>query len=321
MDIVPAGRNPPPAIRLPAARTVRKIALCGSHSTSLADAPWDDPSWEFWGHASSRAWYRRTMDRYFDLHPPACWTKGGKKTGAYPKWLAKNTVPIYMQKRWPEVPASVQYPKGRILNEFAYAHRRRYFANHVAWMIALAITEGVTHVGLFGVNYSAQSEYERQRGSAEYWLGQLDGRGVTLILPEQCDLLADPVPLYGYESHDEATGLLRAEYKRKQWKPEQTIEPIKPGETFTLAQPPKELLEQIAAEEAEHPRPEWAIGYEPTLVAKDGASVGDDGFRVTLSVPDNGLGMSLTHSEGLPMKGPNGTVTWPGRPVTVKETA
>jgi hypothetical protein len=261
MDLKPfPGTAPHPAARPVAARTVRKIALCGSHSSSLADAPWEDPSWEFWGHASSRAWYRRPMDRYFDLHPKACWYRGGKKSSLYPKWLAVNTVPIYMQKRVPEVPASVQYPKGRILAEFSYAHRRRYFANHAAWMIALAITEGVTHVGLFGIDYSAQSEYQTQRGSAEYWLGQLDGRGITVILPDQCSLLSEPALLYGYESHFEETGKLRPEYQPKKWA-EKAIRPIVPGQPVPpLAEPPKDLLEDIRNEEAEHPRPAWALG-------------------------------------------------------------
>lgn len=256
--ISPTGRHERPV----AARTVRKIALCGSHSSSLRDAPWDDPSWEFWGHASSRAWYARPMDRYFDLHPRACWFRGGKKTSAYPKWLERNTVPIYMQKRWPEVPAAVAYPKGRILAEFSYAHRRRYFANHAAWMIALALTEGVTHMGLFGIDYSAQSEYATQRGSAEYWLGQLDGRGVVVILPDQCSLLAEPALLYGYDSHDVETGILKDPYKRKEWKGPD-IRPIVPGEKVARAQPPSSLLAEMAAEEAEHPRPAWALGPLP----------------------------------------------------------
>jgi hypothetical protein len=253
----------PSAPKASAARTVRKVALCGSHSDSLVDAPWTDPSWEFWGHASSRAWYGRQMDRYFDLHPRSCWTRGGKKSAAYPKWLAKNLVPIYMQDRYEEVPASIKYPKGRILTEFSSAHQRHYFANHLAWMVALALTEGVTHVGLFGINYSAQSEYERQRGSAEYWLGQCDARGVIVHLPEKCDLLRDPVSLYGYESHDEVTGLLVADYKRKAWKPAQTIQPLAPGEVPKRAQPPKEIAEAIALEEKEYPRPEWALGPLP----------------------------------------------------------
>lgn len=243
--------------RFVAARTVRKVALCGSHDASLTDAPWTDPSWEFWGHASSRGWYRRRMDRYFDLHVRACWSRGGRKGAAYPKWLARQTVPIYMQDVYPEVPASVKYPKGQILAEFADA--RPYFTNQVAWMIALALTEGVTHLGLFGINYGTQGEYERQRGSAEYWLGRAAGMGVRIILPEQCTLLREPALLYGYESHDEQTGALKAEYQPKVWKPQETIKPVAPGQIVKLAQPPANLVAVIAAEEKEFPRPEWAF--------------------------------------------------------------
>lgn len=262
MELGPVGMgraNPPP--RPAAARTVRKVALCGSHSDSLRDAPWDDPTWEFWGHASSRAWYKRPMDRYFDLHPRAVWTRGGKKTHAYPKWLAKNTVPIFMQQRFDDVPASVKFPKGRILTEFGDA--RPYFANHAAWMIALAMTEGVSVLGLFGVNYGTESEYVRQRGSAEYWLGRAAERGIRIVLPEQCTLLAEPALLYGYESHDEKTGLLKEAYKVKTWRPEDRITPIGEGKPIPLAEPPAELLAEIAAEEKEYPRPAWALGPLP----------------------------------------------------------
>lgn len=246
--------KPPRAIT----RSVRKVALCGSHSASLADAPWDDPSWEFWGHASSRAWYARALDRYFDLHPRACWTRGGRKTAKYPRWLAGNTVPIYMQDHYDEVPASIKYPKSRILLEFGGA--RPYFTNHVAWMIALALTEGITHLALFGINYGTEGEYVKQRGSAEYWLGRAEGMGVNVVLPEQCTLLSEPARLYGYESHDETTGQLLPEYAPKVWKPAETITPLKPGQTFERAEPPKHLREQIALEEKEYPRPAWALG-------------------------------------------------------------
>jgi len=250
-----------PIPRATATRTVRKVALCGSHSDSLRDAPWNDPTWEFWGHASSRAWYRRPMDRYFDLHPRACWSRGGKKSALYPKWLAKNTVPLYMQDKYSEIPSSRRYPKGQVLAEFGDA--RSYFTNHVAWMIALAMTEGVSVLGLWGINYGTESEYVRQRGSAEYWLGRAAQSGIRIILPEQCTLLAEPSLLYGYESHDEETGLLKAAYRRREWKPSQTIEPMKPGEMRLLAKPPAELLTDIALEESEYPRPEWALGPLP----------------------------------------------------------
>jgi hypothetical protein len=60
-----------------------------------------------------------------------------------------------MQRHYPEIPQSVMYPKGRVVAEF-----RRYFTSQAAWMIALALTEGVTHVGFFGIHYDARDERE-----------------------------------------------------------------------------------------------------------------------------------------------------------------
>lgn len=247
----------------PAARTVRKIALYGSHPSTLMDAPWGDPSWEHWGHSSSRSWYRRPMDRYFDLHPKACWTMYGKKHQSYLKWLKRNTVPIYMQEQWEEVPAAVKYPKGQILQEFGGS--RPYFTNHVAWMIALAMTEGVTHIGLWGINYSSESEYARQRGSAEYWLGRAEERGIRVVLPEQCSLLREPALLYGYESHDLKTGQLKEEFKRKVWGSGQDKKPVMDGESLPIPMPPPAVLRMIEEEEREGQRPDWA---GPSILAR-----------------------------------------------------
>ena len=238
-------------------RTVRKVGFLGSHTNSLSDAPWGDPSWELWGHASARIYYSRALDRYFDLHRPECWRARGKKEG-YVNWLKRNTVPIYMPEVYPDVPASIRYPKGRILTEFSYAHSRKYFTNHLAWMAALAITEGVTHVGLWGINYGTETEYAKQRGCAEYWLGQLDARGIQVILPEQCTLLNVPASLYGYASHDEKGMLL------PEWKAEPKEEPkvITADNQSKKAVPPPEIADQIAVDEQE--RPEWALGPLPS---------------------------------------------------------
>jgi hypothetical protein len=59
----------------------------------------------------------------------------------------------------------------------------------------------VTHIGVFGCDYATGSEYGPQRGSAEYWLGVAEGRGVQVCLPPGCDLLNKPHLMYGYQSH------------------------------------------------------------------------------------------------------------------------
>ena len=243
--------RPPRAI----SRTTRKVGLIGSHMPSLTDCPWKDQSWELWAHASSRSFYKREPDVFFEMHSRERWIRSGKKGSSYFKWLQRNTVPMYMQKRHEDIPAAIEYPLGRVLQEFAQG--RPYFTNTIAYMIALALTEGVTHLGLWGVNYSAQSEYGIQRGCAEYWLGRAIQADVHVILPEQCSLLKEPALLYGYESHDEQ-GILVKEYMPKVFKPAETITPLRPGEKFEKAQPPEWLRKEIEQEEADYPRPEWA---------------------------------------------------------------
>lgn len=262
MEIRHAPAVPPPGRAPLSTRAVRKVGIFGSHAPSLADAPWFDGSWELWGHATARAWYARPLDRYYDLHPKSCWTRGGKKGHLYPQWLSKQTTPIYMQQRYSEVPASIEFPKRRILQEFGSP--RPYFTNHTAWMIAHALTEGVSHIGLWGINYKLESEYLMQRASAEYWIGRAVERGVQIILPEQCSLLREPNLLYGYESHDEETGILKPEYAKKEFPPSPEVVAGKPGRE--PAKPPKDLLEDIEREEMEFPRPTHLglIGPEPT---------------------------------------------------------
>jgi hypothetical protein len=185
----------PPVIPQPIAGPgrQRKIALIGSaHTCNLT--PWYDPTWEIWAHATVNAYCKR-VDRYFDLHP---WKWISEKpVPGYVEWLAKLQTPIYMQRRFQKVPASLRYPKERIVAEYP-----RYFTSHAAWMIALALSEGVTHLGFFGIHYALDEEHKKQRAGCEFWMGVAVGRGVQIVNPEGSPLLREPKWLYGYESHD-----------------------------------------------------------------------------------------------------------------------
>lgn len=185
---------PPPLYEPPGLGRLRKIALIGTAET-MCLAPFHDPSWEIWSHSSCAHALPRA-DRVFDLHPKAFWIKPKKWHRDYVRWLRECPVPIYMQKHYPEIPQSIRYPRERILAEF-----RRYFTSQTAWMIALALTEGVTHLGFFGIHYAAADERTTQRWGCEYWMGQAEGRGVQLVLPVGCPLLRQPTWLYGYENY------------------------------------------------------------------------------------------------------------------------
>lgn len=177
---------------------LRKIACLGGAS-SLKYTPWTDPTWELWAHASCRHLCKRDPDLLFDMHPPELWRDPKKKTWdpKYLTWLTTNRVPIMMQNVYPDVPGSMKYPFETMITEFP----RGYMTNHLAYMVALALMEGVTHLAVFGCDYNTNSEYGPQRGSAEYWLGVAEGRGVQVQIAPLCDLLNKPSLLYGYESH------------------------------------------------------------------------------------------------------------------------
>ncbi|HUX00277.1 MAG TPA: hypothetical protein VMY35_04790 [Phycisphaerae bacterium] len=176
---------------------LRKIALIGTAAT-IYHAPWDDPTWEIWSHASAvNLVPQQRVDRWIDLHPPHCWRQPKRWHTDYYGWLKTLRTPIWMQKKYKDVPASVPFPKDRLLSEFG-----RYFTSQTAWMIGAALTEGVTHLGFFGVHYESNAEYRSQRAGCEWMMGVAFGRGVNLVLPPTSPLLSRPTWLYGYESHE-----------------------------------------------------------------------------------------------------------------------
>jgi hypothetical protein len=198
-----AGEDGGTAWRRPPFFRTKKLGLLGS-TDNIGFAPWDDPSWTLAAHPCCRPLCQREPDWYFDLHRPECFrveAKGWNKQ--YHTWLKNLQTPIFMQKAWPEIPMSVRYPKERIFSEF-----RPYFSNHCAYMIALAMTEGVTHIGLYGCQY-AGAERGVQRDSLTYWLGRFEQAGGTVVIPAFHNTLLTQ-PLYGYESHDEFGRLLPA---------------------------------------------------------------------------------------------------------------
>lgn len=190
----------------------KKLGLLGN-TASLDYAPWFDPSWTLAAHPCCQPRCRREPDWYFDLHPPSTFRTKKAWRGwvkDYHGWLKRLTTPIFMQEAYADIPAAVRFPRERLMAEF-----RAYFTNHCAWMIALAMTEGVTHIGLFGCQYGG-IERSVQRDSLTYWLGRFEQYGGTVVIPPKYNsVLCEPMALYGYESHDAETGELIPAYRVK----------------------------------------------------------------------------------------------------------
>jgi hypothetical protein len=85
-----------------------------------------------------------------------------------------------------------------------------FATNHCAYLIALAMLEGVEQIGLFGCQY-ADAERASQRESLIYWIARFEQYGGRVVVPRRGNAIMVR-KLYGYESHDEH-GKLIEEYR------------------------------------------------------------------------------------------------------------
>jgi len=186
-----------------ASRPARKIAIIG-YTDSRFDAPYAEDGWEMWGlnnlHVQTPPEQMAKFTRWYDLHDRATITSDE----AHVAFLKNTELPVYTWTANPEWPTSLSYPREEIIEEFG-----RYFTNSISWMIAHAILEGATTIGVWGVDMAQSTEYAAQRPSCEYFLGLAAGLGVEIIIAETSDLLKTAV-LYG-----ESDGGLRAKLEQR----------------------------------------------------------------------------------------------------------
>lgn len=171
----------------------KRICLVGSAPSSVALAPYNDPSFLIWACSpGARPHLKREPDAYFEMHlwePDAPWF-----APEYVDYLAKMRGPVFMLEPLPQFPTSVAYPKDAMLAEFG----PYFFTSSLSWMFALAIMSGATEIALYGVDMSASEEiYTHQRAGCHFFIHEAKKRGITVTIPGQSDL-AQPTPLYGY---------------------------------------------------------------------------------------------------------------------------
>ena len=132
-----------------------KVAIVGC-SDSKDDAPFDNESWELWG-VNNLFFHIKRWTRWFEIHniqfDGQKWLRRGspdfrgQTVNDYVAGLAGMKTPVYMQKKWPQIPNSAAYPVKKIIDHFG-----DYFTNTISWMIALAIWMGYKEIGVWGVD-------------------------------------------------------------------------------------------------------------------------------------------------------------------------
>lgn len=191
------------SVRLPSAR---KVAIVGGAS-SRRQAPFADDTWDVWAFSSLRLPTPR-ISRWFEMHAPGDLstqltrsTPIRRSYREHVRFLRRLNCPVYMQRRFPQLPRSVPYPLTDALQTFG-----RCFTSSASYMIALAIMKRYDTIGVWGIHLTAQSVYARQRPGVEYLLGVARQRGIELYLPPGSPLRVPLHPvlprtdvLYGYD--------------------------------------------------------------------------------------------------------------------------
>lgn len=206
------------------------IAIVGNYVFTMGAAPFDDPSWDIWAIGTNANILKR-WDRCHEIHDMEH-TEG--LYGDIPTWAAgwkylqdqPPGKPIYMQKKHPKVPASVEYPLKDILRKFGrhlwWAGRvvdgveqppnrkRPYpFVATACYQLAQAIDELTPKVrkgqkcriGLWGIDMTGVDEYDYQKPAVWSLVGFAMGRGIDVIIPEVSSIMKCRA-LYGYEPDD-----------------------------------------------------------------------------------------------------------------------
>jgi hypothetical protein len=148
-------------------------------------------------------------DKCFMMDPPSRFLdtpNAGKQTNIMADRLRqKINIPIFsctLDKRCPDV---VEFPLQEVLQKTGYA----YLNNTVAYSLAYAISQKVTDLHLYGIDFThkAVNFAEAGRACCEFWLAIAISKGIKVNIAHNSSLLDMNVPedqkLYGYHRLDD----------------------------------------------------------------------------------------------------------------------
>jgi hypothetical protein len=178
-----------------------RVAIVGFADSCRELAPFDDARWEIWG-LNQLARFIPRAERWFEIHHRTMFEADVARGTDYLGWLRAGVVPTYMLDVLPEFPASVRYPIERVRAYFG----REYLTSTPAYMVALAILEGFSHIGVYGIDLIIGREYAWEKPCLEYWLGQAEARGIVLDIPYPESALLKQGVRYGLPDGTSADG-------------------------------------------------------------------------------------------------------------------
>lgn len=168
----------------------KKVCIVGGVTREECMPGWSDDSREYWGlNAIRPAWFpNNRWTRWFNLHRYAHlrrdWADGLEREI---EWARNNPrVPFHVLDEWTsELPNRVLFP-----HQMGFA-RDTYHAGSFDMLVAYAVMQGFTLIELHGVRLDdPHAEPISARACLEYWIGFAEGRGCTVKVGDDCELMA-----------------------------------------------------------------------------------------------------------------------------------
>ena len=169
---------------------------------------------EFWtvNWSYNYDWIKR-IDRLFEIHPAWLYASVDKVEWEKPRkhweWLTQHVgYPVYMQRKLPGVPESIEYPLDQVISTIfadklvTLTKDGEYlpgdiFGSSMDYMMGLALLEGFDEIEVIGIEMGSTTEYRYQRESFAVWTGIAIGRGVRVIRGQGSSLFR--IKRYGYQ--------------------------------------------------------------------------------------------------------------------------
>ncbi len=196
------------------------VAICGTAPSSrmmVNDQPLDVDIWALNDCYTFIDQNHLNNSRWFEIHNEDVWRGDGE---AHVSFL-KAHPHVFMLQHYDEIPSSERYPFEEIRDEFfphvdlsdSKSMDEMMLGSSIDFMIALALVKGYKTIKLIGINMATETEFRHQLPSCNFWMGMTRGRGVRLVLPDDCPMLK--VPLYGVTRRDHIDKVVLATRKSR----------------------------------------------------------------------------------------------------------
>jgi hypothetical protein len=220
---------PPPSILRPLLspekRDAKKVCLVGFCQGHRDLAPYTNPEFVVMGLNKGYV-FQPAFDVWFETHSKQIYTWEIRRPHKHVEWMKSIAPrPVFMHVADPEIPNSYALPLRELAEDVGLnlwrlfptrpeqfkdndPHYRQdgaywlesqalqpYLTSSIAYQLAFAIYERFEEIHLYGIDLNTGGEYAWQKAGVEYLIGLAAGRGIRVVIPDNCALLKGK--LYG----------------------------------------------------------------------------------------------------------------------------